>query len=260
VLREVPIWTLPFDPSRHEGRRPLPRTRGDMGFIVSSTYRWPGGKIPYMRGYCTEEVFEVVKQVMTKWEDETKEFAGKSIIAFEYIGTEKDWLAVPAPERKKRYPQCFVRVESTAATERTDAGCVGLLHAKELRDGSGKRINFAIKYGDLKNIPHEVGHIIGLAHEHMRLDSGLAPIGEPGIGKYNETALKMDLEQQNREVHGPYDPKSIMHYEGEAIAANYVIPAAWAQTVRAQPEGVAVAAGAWEPSRGDKAAVRAMYW
>jgi len=119
---------------------------------------------------------------------------------------------------------------------------------------------------DVATIIHEIGHTVGLKHEHSRSDRDTyVTINEDNI-KPDDKANNFELYTQGVDV-GPYDYASIMHYS--RCAFGLVVPARDADCLRqgqsqgrletiTTPNGEAIG-GAAGLSAGDVAAVRRMY-
>ena len=85
-----------------------------------------------------------------------------------------------------------------------------------------QRINF-VYLGDLQQryILHELGHCLGLGHEHQRMDSRLyisvAPCsGECSLQLYPQENNNYDYQKYN------YDYQSIMHYRTSDMCGEYI--------------------------------------
>lgn len=248
-----------------------------MGFIARPQYRWPNGAIPYNFGSnLAPEPRRIVEACMTRWEDLVARYAGRGIIEF----TRKSPLNAG---------HGWVEIVEGA---KTLAGTLGI---RNLKDGC---VYLTLALNDFGNIPHELGHIIGLGHEHARPDSMLTwretnarfgstllprilrPSTGPAKGaKY--TGQRQLLEEQSFCLpHGSYDIMSIMHYECRAkssfmtnfkvkvpVIKNSADDVVWSDTkykllhgmVRPQPKDAQVKSGKWGPSPGDLRAIQAMY-
>lgn len=75
-------------------------------------------------------------------------------------------------------------------------------------------------WGDLARIAHEVGHVLGLQHEHQRLDSttyftvndaNLTPLGKANYDPWSGGKTKTE-----------YDFRSVMHYEDQLGDTKFV--------------------------------------
>ncbi len=211
-----------------------------MGMIVKLEWRWPNGLIYYQRGkQCNAKKWELIVNVMKKWENFVNH-NGPHRIQFKEI--------IEGKHSNGKVCDNYIEVVCDETTSRTDAGCVGLRHGIQV----GGRMVFQVAFDDIKNIPHEVGHIIGLGHEHMHSDSTAEP-------KEFFAERQMEQERKNCDEQGVYDKKSIMHYSGDKLGSKFNKIDDWKTTVRAQPSKELVEDSYWTPSWGDIHAIRQMY-
>jgi hypothetical protein len=83
--------------------------------------------------------------------------------------------------------------------------------------GGRQRIYIA-QPANLRNIMHELGHAIGLHHEHQRSDRDqYVTIHEENISSYYRSNITLVLSTIN---YSPYDFLSIMHYPRNALSKN----------------------------------------
>jgi hypothetical protein len=106
------------------------------------------------------------------------------------------------------------------------------------------------------NLIHEIGHCIGLLHEHQRPDrTPIISVNAANIvsGKANQFSV-----DASSWVIGPYDCGSIMHYPGNAFGVMVGTVAQTTITIL-NPALCPSIGQRTQPSPGDLAAVRAMY-
>jgi hypothetical protein len=155
-----------------------------------------------------------------------------------------------------------------------DADCVGRRTIVSrpitiVTPGGGDKIGGQIKFTiggfdpskpgyprSFRSIPHELGHIIGLEHEHYRSGSNLIP-GNDIFSEHAKETVKRAQPPRCVE-RGGYDMKSIIHYE---CAPGFV----WRPGQKPQPglmnmpSETEVIEGTWSPSQGDISAVQLLY-
>lgn len=219
-----------------------------MGFIVHKQYRWPGGVIPYYfhPDARDEKRGDYFVSAMTRWATLVNKEAGRQIITFKEVDA--------AAEK-------VVQVEQVSVG--TTAGCKAMAITVDTATTIAGEIKCKLAK-DFENYPHEVGHIIGLCHEHMRADAkceGECLVASKGYGTKRGVNAAMKKEREDAEAFGPYDINSIMHYTGQSSAFKVLystVPKGWlvAKPTRTAEE---VLEGTWDPSPGDIKAVIQMY-
>jgi hypothetical protein len=235
-----------------------------MGYRVKDAKKWPNRQIPYE---CTAEMLKdeykslrkLIKACMDRWEH--------------FINEDKLYVEFVLRTNEEKYVQI-----SPTGDGSTSSGEIGAPADKSVSRFT-IRTNSNDGFDHRSSIPHELGHILGLAHEHQRsrpLKGQKSPSGDEvetgdptkarlyylGNALRSKEQMFADWDQRYVPV-GDYDLQSIMHYpsaggwqwnyslyEGKrdvAIAAlNY-------------PSVEEVIAGTWAPSIGDIAAIRELY-
>ncbi len=217
--------------------------------VKPANTRWPrtGGAsaaepYTYTVPYEIDEDFspsfvQLIHDAMDHWEENTN-------LRFVERTSEVDYVAfVPLPADDKR---C-----------RADVGRMGGRQVAQFLESHCQSV---------ATIIHEIGHAIGLKHEHSRSDRDTYVTINEGNIKPDSKANNFDLFTQGVDV-GPYDYASIMHYS--RCAFGLVVPARDADCVWPDgswgrletittPNGEAIG-GAAGLSPGDVAAVRRMY-
>lgn len=107
---------------------------------------------------------------------------------------------------------------------------------------------------------HEIGHALGLLHEHQRPDrDAFVAVDYANI----QPAYRFAFDYGFGRAHGPYDLRSVMHYQWYAFAADGGRPALTprgGQPTLMHEMGGGVASGSSVfPSVGDRAAMRSIY-
>ncbi len=171
---------------------------------VSPKYRWPGGQIPFEFAPGFNDVASI-NGAIGAWHTRlgTTMFRPR-------VDTDSHWV-VFVHEPDLRQPPCRVDFSGRNPNEQI----VRVL----LRDSA---IATPKDKCDFETVLHELGHVIGLEHEHQRCDARLyttlASDSEKAVqldpldgwirGQY-QTFSCIDLDRQNI---GPYDFLSLMHY------------------------------------------------
>lgn len=153
-----------------------------MGFVVESHRRWwPGGIVPFeFARDLTDEDRAAIREVMRAW----SELAPVRFVA---------------RDGESR----FVRIRERGFAEEYKAG----------RSVIGRRRcshSVRVASAGLSHVVfHELGHAIGLLHEHQRPDRDDFVVVRPE----REPAARSNLRVRSGRTVGPYDPGSVMHYD-----------------------------------------------
>lgn len=107
---------------------------------------------------------------------------------------------------------------------------------------------------------HEIGHALGLLHEHQRADrDAFVAVDYSNV----QPAYRFAFDHGFGRTHGPYDLRSVMHYQFYAFAADGGRPSLTprdAQSLPMHEMGGGLAFGSQIfPSSGDRAAMRSIY-
>jgi Astacin (Peptidase family M12A) len=153
--------------------------------------RWPGPVIPYvLRPALTTQMVEAITQAIAVWESETN-------IRFVRRDNEADYI-----EFQTGQDACLSPV-----------GRIGGSQAISLRLNCGT-----------KEVIHEIGHAIGMIHEHQRPDRDAfvsVIIGNVQPGKSNNFVVESASGVITCQ---PYDLRSIMHYSPITFSADGMAP------------------------------------
>lgn len=162
-------------------------TTGESGF---SGRRWTGGRVYYdFAADVTEENRDRFEAAAQEWEDEVNLLAGRPLLQFELRANEANYIHV------------FNGTKNSAAV-----GMQGGDQPLQILNWSSRRV-----------ILHEIGHALGLAHEHQRSDrDAYVQIFEENI----QDAYKYAFQVQSTTAFGEYDFLSVMHYSSKAFSKN----------------------------------------
>ena len=168
-------------------------------------FRWPLGRIPYaIDSDISDEQRQAILGAIAEWND-------KTVISLVERTTETDFV------RFSRVPSGNCRAD------------VGML-------GGEQGVYIPPEGCSPASVAHEIGHTVGLFHEHQRTDRN-AYVTLLG---HNLDKSKLDAYRDVHPGSGPYDYASVMHYDLASNSSNgdYVM-----ETV---PPGMLVSGGRWE--------------
>jgi hypothetical protein len=250
-----------------------------MGYRVADAKRWPNRQIPYvfhanMLADESKEYRALIRACMDRWE----EFINEGRLYVRFV--------------ERTNEQQYVEISSTGMGS-TGSGEIG---KPTQQDVSRFTLNTSKVNGrdDRDSIPHELGHVIGLAHEQQRsrplfdqqgnpqdgtgdeadtddpTKARLYYLGQEGrlddkykaMSKAAEKKKQLTLWNATYVTAGGYDLQSIMHYpDARNWQWNYAPYRTKAIAIAAlnYPSAAQVAAGTWEPSIGDLYAIRELY-
>ena len=151
----------------------------------SSTYLWPGGVIPYViDGDVSDEQRQNVLEAIGEWN-------GKTVLSLIARTTEQNYVR-------------FLDVPS------------GNCRSKVGMNGGEQRISMPPYGCDVNSVVHEIGHAVGLWHEHQREDrDSYVTVLYENLDKGGQHAF--------RPVHpasGPYNYSSTMQYRIGGFSSN----------------------------------------
>jgi hypothetical protein len=212
-----------------------------MGLHVRHARLWPRGIVPVAFAGSVDQnkpLRRILGLTMRRWEHVVNN-DGILHIQFRLRRNEANYVE-------------FVWADSTTAT-----ASIGVTNGRGL---------FRVSLSVIQHLPHELGHQLGLEHEHLRnadrpLVLPLSPFEDVGRqarlrpihGTFQAESSRAYAVNCIR--HGSFDSFSIMHYRETAgwTWSNANLPAL------NTPSAEDVVLGAWAPSDGDVATLRTMY-
>lgn len=232
-----------------------------MGFRVRRDKKWPNGIIPYNFDWSllpgkseNSEFVRCIESCMDKWESSVNP-EGSFYIRFVRVKGDNVKIIQPVTDG--------------------DGGAGENGYEADLSKRQKMRINISRNKWDC--IPHELGHVLGLAHEHERnpqlsvakqsYSTGVTPrlCVDMSASGADIRWMAVQRAQAKYEAFGGYDVESIMHYpkvscwdwscEGE----NLVSALKRLGLHLNRPGAEQVVRGQWAPSAGDIATLRDLY-
>ncbi|MBL8233562.1 MAG: hypothetical protein JNL98_34015 [Bryobacterales bacterium] len=188
------------------------------GAVSGSSYRWPNGIVPYT--------------IHPSLPNQSRITA-----AISHWNTSLAPNVKLVPRTNETYYITFVPASPT-----TCSSYLGMVRM------AGQPVNIG-DYCSTGNVIHEIGHAIGLYHEHTRSDrDGYVRIRTENI----QSSASYNFGKQASTNFGNYDYNSIMHYSAYAFSSN------GQPTIETIPAGIAIGQRN-TLSTGDVAGVRGMY-
>ena len=209
--------------------------------LSGSSFLWPDGIIPYTIDEELKGKETVILQAIKEWNEKTN-------VTFVHYELEGDWL-----RNHFGYNAKIWRIHFVASDKNSSSSYVGLrkysLAGKDKAQGV-----WLSKNSGRDTVLHELGHAIGLWHEHNRPDRDqYIKILEENIQKDHVDQYDIDSES----IVGDYDFVSIMHYSQSTFAKDGKASFSLANGVTGISS--ALIGNVQHISRGDIEAVNAMY-
>ena len=168
-----------------------------------SAYAWPDGIIPYTIDEELKDIEKTILQAIKEWNDKTN-------VTFVHYELEENWL-----RNHFGYNAKIWRIHFVASKDNCSSSYVGLRKISLAGKVRAQPV-WLSKNSRRDTVLHELGHTIGLWHEHNRPDRDqFIKIMEKNIQKDHLDQFAIDSESQI----GDYDFLSIMHYS-QSIFAN----------------------------------------
>lgn len=200
------------------------------GYVASASLPWPGGVLPI--------VFEAG---MTQAEANYVFYACNTI-----------WRGVANVSCVNRTTQAsYVFVTKSAS------GCFAYLGSPKPGAPAQRQLNLGVGCWDQRRVVHELGHSLGLMHEHQRPNrDNFVQIHLENVKPGQEGQFQLFAQGAGDFYTNAYDFGSVMHYEATAFTKNGLA------TIVPLPQYAAAAQGmgtAQAPSSYDGAVLRAVY-
>src|SRR5262249_42329995 len=198
---------------------------------------WPNGAIKYVLKSNNQEYNTLVRLTMDRWEACVKAKFGKQLIAFVEV----------------QNPSALKGIVQVHDTQSSGYGDVGHVSTEELNCKVGT------EHTSIIWLPHELGHVIGLAHEHQRPDMPKKvrdKVAGHGVGQ-----MLLDKAQQAYSTHGTeIDWALIMFYSYYAV-----IQVGSEDKLKNTEDGgclitkAQIQGKSWHPSKGDLEIIGKLY-
>ena len=173
--------------------------------LNKSSYLWPKGIIPYTIDESLESEKQIIFDAVSEWNEKTN-------ITLVHYELEKDYLQ----SQFKNYEKLW-RIHFMVTNGRSCFSFVGLRKTTKYTDTDYNQV-ISLATGLSYGTPlHEIGHTIGLWHEHNRPDRNqFIKVMADNIQDNEED--QYDIGNNNSgTMTGDYDYKSIMHYRDDCF-------------------------------------------
>lgn len=171
---------------------------GTMGAKPVQVRIWPEGILPVV---FTNDVPKSLRQTVAK--------------------ACSEWASV-AKVRCVKGPYKGRRLTVSTSFMGSTKGCWSMLGSDYYFMGIRRRMNLGKGCESYTTVLHELGHALGLTHEHQRPDRDkfVKVFAENVDGAFMNFGLKLNFEMQKGSILSPYDFHSIMHYGPHAFSKN----------------------------------------
>ncbi|GIY36218.1 astacin-like metalloprotease toxin 2 [Caerostris extrusa] len=171
--------------------------------IKNTNYRWPGypggGTVPYVIDASVEHLRDAIMDAIKQYHDNT-------CIRFVERTDQENYISIKQLRGQRKGEKATTLLQNPLKKRK----CEKYQGKQEVSLGEGCE--------PLGTIVHELGHALGLFHEHMRSDR------DNWIVVHEENIIPKMLDQFNRTdadqeiISTPYDTHSIMHYGNYAFS------------------------------------------
>jgi hypothetical protein len=174
--------------------------------LDKSIYLWPKGVIPYTIDDSLKDSTDIIVAAIEEWNQKTN-------ITLVHYELEKSWLK----SNFKNYDKMW-RIHFKDTDGKSCFSYVGLRETNQHTDIERAQVISLVNNCTHLTALHEIGHTIGLWHEHNRPDrDGFIKIMSDNIQENNRD--QYDVGNNNTAAMiGDYDYESIMHYRDNCFA------------------------------------------